>query len=683
MRRRLVQPAIALLAALIPWVSSAAPATPDPLFERDVLPLLRANCLGCHGGLRQKGGLDLRSIPAMLKGGENGPAVKSGSPDASPMWLLVHKGEMPEGEGKQLAAADKETLRRWIAAGLPTVAQRRTPADLDPLLPAGTKHDARDVAAAIDRHVDRGLADAGLTPAGPSDDAEFLRRACLDLAGRVPTAEQAAAFLDDTSADKRAKLIDALLASPQFGEQFGRTWRDWIAPPELPSDANGGKQPHQETRELGKWIGDRVNAGDGWDKIARAMLAVEGDRKSHPELMFLPLQGEGGKTTPGGSARGVASLLMGVQLQCAQCHDDPYRTWSQDEYWALAAFFTRTTGSFGEVRDLPKPPDPKKPQKPDDKKPDDRKKEKAPDARLLAGQIEIPKTAFKNAGRLVRARFLKGDEPPVPPLTEGLRPVLADWLVRKDNPYFARSFVNRTWFAFFNRGIVHPVDDVRDLNPPSHPGLLALLEQELVASDFDVKHVVRSICNSKAYGRTSRPAVASAATTNDPGGVRLTELFGRMPSRVMSADVLYDSLRLAYGDPKLDLRAIDPKDKDGNTVGESAAVGDALLEFQRAFCTNEEDATDFTHGIPQLLTLINHPRLTAGSKALDAYLKANPSSDGGKVVEWLYLSTLSRRPDVREAAEAAAYVSAAADKPKAYAGVLWMLVNRSEYLLVR
>jgi hypothetical protein len=261
--------------------------------------------------------------------------------------------------------------------------------------------------------------------------------------------------------------------------------------------------------------------------------------------------------------------------------------------------------------------------------------------------------------------------------------VLADWLVRKDNPYFAKAFVNRTWFTFFNRGIVHPVDDIRELNPPSHPGLLSLLEQEFVAAGFDVKHVVRSICNSEAYQRTSRPPVAAAATADDPTGAVSTGKFGRMPGRVMSADVLYDSLKLAYGDPQLDLRAIDPKDGDGNTVGESAAVGDALLEFQRAFCTNEEDATDFTHGVPQLLTLINHPRLTVRSAALDAYLRSNPSADGSEVVEWLYLSTLSRRPDPQEAAEAAQYVAAAAEKPKAWVGVLWMLVNRSEYLLVR
>ena len=196
-----------------------------------------------------------------------------------------------------------------------------------------------------------------------------------------------------------------------------------------------------------------------------------------------------------------------------------------------------------------------------------------------------------------------------------LRPALLDWLTAKDNPYFARAFVNRTWSYFFNRGIVHPVDDLRELNPPSHPHVLDLLEQQFKASGYDVKHIVRCICNSAAYQRTSRPA----AGESESRGAALVREFGRMPVRVMNADVLYESLKQVYGDPKLDLRSVDPK--DGNTNGESAAVGDEYLEFQRKFCTNEEDAADFTHGIPQVLAMLNHPRLLAGGPALSAFAR--------------------------------------------------------------
>ncbi len=616
----------------------------DPLLERDVLPVLTKQCLGCHGGLRQKGGLDLRTVPAMLKGGESGPAVKPSDAGASEMWKRIESDEMPPND-KKLTAAEKAAIKGWITAGMPTVAQRQK--DADPLLTAGQKHDPKDVAATIDTHLGKALTAVKLKPAGRSNDTEFLRRVYLDLTGRVPTAEQAAAFLDSKDADKRAKLIDELLATPQYGEQFGRTWRDWICPPELPSDANGGKQPHTEAQNLGKWLGTRFAAGDPWDTIARDVLTVEGDIKSKPQVIFFALSGEGGKSTPAGSARATAALFMGVQLQCAECHDDPFRAWSQKEHWALAAFFAKTSGDFNKVSE----------------------------ARGGKPEVTIPKSAFLNAGNSVPAAFLGGKIPAVQ--GDALRPALAEWLTAKDNPYFARAFANRLWFYFFARGIVNPVDDFRELNPPSHPGLMKLLANEFADSGFDVKHLIRCVCNSEAYQRTSRVAPG----TDEPTVSALTANFGRMPLRVMTADVLYDSLKLAYGDPKLDLRAIDPK--DGNASGESAPVAEPYLEFLRRFGTNKEDATDFTHGIPQMLSMINHPRLLAGSKVLDAKLKAKPAPDSETVVEWLYLSTLSRRPTASEKAAADRYLKKAPDLAKGYNGVLWMLVNRTEYLLVR
>jgi hypothetical protein len=618
----------------------------DSLLERDVLPILTKQCLGCHGGLRQQGKLDMRTLPAMLKGGKSGPAVKAGEPGASEMWARIATDDMPPHE-KKLSAAEKTAIKQWIAAGLPTLAQRQK--DDVPLLNASEKHEPKQVAAAIDEHLGRALNAARLTPAARCDDAEFLRRVYIDLAGRVPTAEAAVAFLDSTDSDKRAKLIDALLAAPQFGEQFGRTWRDWICPPELPSDPNGGKQPNTEAQNLGKWLGTRFAAGDSWDRITREILTVEGETKNKPQVIFFGLVGEGGKTTADGSARGVASLFMGVQLQCAQCHDDPYRSWAQTDHWALAAFFSKTTGDFNKVAESPA---------------------------SKAAQITIPRTAFKNSGTNVPAGFLGGKSLSLQK-DAALRPALVDWLTARENPYFARSFANRLWFYFFARGIVNPVDDFRELNPPSHPGLMALLANEFAASGFDIKHLVRCVCNSEAYQRTSRvPSGTSEQTV-----AAQTLMFGRMPLRVMTADVLYDSLKLAYGDPKLDLRGFDPK--DGILAGESSPVGDAYLEFLRRFGTNKEDATDFTHGIPQLLTMLNHPRLLASSKALEAYLKANPSATPEQSIEWLYLATLSRRPTDPEQADAQRYLKKTADPAKGHAGVLWMLVNRSEFLLVR
>ncbi|MBL8794352.1 MAG: PSD1 domain-containing protein [Planctomycetia bacterium] len=636
-----------VLPSLVVLAWSGGGRAEESLLERDVLPILTKQCLGCHGGLRQQGKLDLRTVPAMLKGGKSGPAVKSGDLDASEMWARIANDDMPPHE-KKLSAAEKAAIKQWIAAGLPTVAQRQQ--DDAPLLPAGSKHEPRQVAAAIDQHLDRALAAAKLSPAPRADDAEFLRRVYIDLTGRVPTAEQTAAFLDDAQPDKRVRLIDALLASPQFGEQFGRTWRDWICPPELPSDGNGGAQPHKQAQDLGVWLAARFNVGDGWNKITREILTVEGEIKTRPQVIFYGLVGEGGKATPDGSTRAVASLFLGVQLQCAQCHDDPYRSWAQTDHWALAAFFGKMTADFTKVTE--------------------------PATNKGGAQISIPKTAFKNVGVNVPAAFLGGKHV-APPQDRSLRSALADWLTARDNPYFARAFANRVWFYFFARGLVNPIDDFRELNPPSHPGLMALLANEFAAADFDVKHLIRCVCNSEAYQRTSR--VASG--TSESATATLTTLFGRMPLRIMTADMLYDSLKLAYGDPKLDLRS--PDTKNSSALGQAALVADPYLEFLRRFGTNEEDATDFTHGIPQMLTMLNHPRLLAGSKALEAYRKARPAASPEQTVEWLYLSTLSRRPSADESADAQRYLQKTNDPVKGFNGVLWMLVNRSEYLFVR
>jgi hypothetical protein len=467
-----------LLAAQVPLACAAQPS-----LERDVLPILTKNCMGCHGGLKQEGGLDLRTVPTMLKGGESGPAIKSGHADESELWRRIEADEMPEGETK-LSADDKATIRAWIAAGLPTIATLQKPED--PILSPGKKHEPREVAAAIDRHIQAALGAQGLKPAPRSDDAEFLRRIYLDLTGRVPTAEQAAAFLDNSDQDKRARLIDDLLSKPEFGEQLGRTWRDWISPPELPSDANGGKQPHKEAQNFGRWLGERFTTGDAWDQIVRDILTVEGEIKNQPQVIFFGLVGQDGKETADGSMRAVASLFMGVQLQCAQCHDDPYRDWSQQEHWALASFFEGMDGDFNKITE-----------KKDHK----------------SAEIAIPKTAFKNVGQMVPASFLRS-ESPLPQGQAAQRRQLVEWLTSQDNPYFDQAFANRLWFYFFSRGIVMPVDDFRELNPPSHPGLMELLASEFAASQFDVKHLVRCITNSETYQATSRIARGAESRRN-------------------------------------------------------------------------------------------------------------------------------------------------------------------------
>jgi len=633
-----------ILAVLGPLVVSAE----EPLLERDVLPILTKNCMGCHGGLRQEAGLDLRTLPGMLKGGESGPAIEPRHVEGSQLWQQIASDDMPAGDDREkLSADDKAIIKAWIDAGLPTVYQRQQ--NVDSLLPGDERHKPQEVSAAIDQHINRFLVSADLKSAAISDDDEFLRRVYLDLTGNVPTASLVTEFLDDEAADKRPKLIDALLATPEFGEQFGRTWRDWVCPPELPSSGNAGGQPYSEAKSFGQWLGKKFAAGESWDRITHDILTVKGEIKQNPQVIFFGLVGQEEKVTADGAARAVASLFMGVQLQCARCHDDPYRAWSQQEHWGLAAFFDRVQGNF-------------------------KKLEVGKGTSETPGEISIPASAFRNAGTTVKAAF-PGDSEFQPHNDEDIRKPFVDWLIAKDNPYFARAFANRVWFYLFSRGIVNPIDDFRELNPPSHPGLIKLLADEFVVSGFDVKHVFRCICNSQTYQRTSRVESGTDSRAREV----LTTAFGRMPMRLMTADMLYDALKRAYGDPQLDLRT----SVTHSTVGMAAPVADAWLEFQRRFRTNEEDATDFTHGIAQMLTMINHPRLLDRSKALDDFLNREPQAATEKTIEWLYLSTLSRRPTDEEAAEANEFVEQGTDAAKAYDEVLWMLVNRSEFILVR
>ena len=643
---RFIASCVALMSVLCQRiVASERPA----LLERDVLPILTKHCMGCHGGLVKEGKLDLRTVPAMFQGGESGPAIAKGDSAKSELWLRIESDEMPAGDDREkLSPAEKAIIKNWIDAGLPTVSQQQL--KVDPLLPV-SRHEPTEVASVVDQHVATFLQAANLTPSATTNDEEFLRRIYLDLIGHVPTAEQASTFLDNDKSTRRVDLIDSLLKSAAFGQQFGRTWREWICPPELPSDGNGGSQPYGEARAFGNWIGKKVSADESWDRITRDILMAKGDIKNNPQIIFFGLAGQGGSTSADGTSRAVASLFMGVQLQCARCHDDPYRDWAQAEYWGLAAFFGRSQGNFKKI-DIGK------------------------GQSKMPGKIGIPRSAFRNAGMTINASYLRTQQDKkIDSAAKDFRTPFVDWLVAKENPYFARSFVNRVWFSLFSRGIVNPIDDFRELNPPSHPGLMQLLTNEFIASNYDIKHLYRCICQSNAYQRSSRVSPGM----DQPAREALTAAFGRMPIRLLNADMLYESLKQVYGDKNFDLRT---SSRD-STVGMAAPVSDQWLEFHRRFGINEEDATDFTHGVATMLTMINHPRLLAGSQALDDYLKSNKDASAQSVVEWLYLSTLSRRPTKDEANEAAAFIAEVSDNQEAYNGLLWMLVNRSEFILIR
>jgi hypothetical protein len=514
------------------------------------------------------------------------------------------------------------------------------------VLPArAAERDPLTTAAAIDRAIDRRLA-AEKVPASPrADDAEFLRRATLDLTGRIPALDKSVSFLDSKDPDKRRKLIDELLASKAYGEHFGTLWRNLLAPP---GNAVKGKAPPDR---FAPWLAEQFDRGRGWDSLVTELLTVEGDANKTPQAAFVMANAENFRPQANLLAASSARLFLGVRLGCAECHDHPFTAWKQDDFWGTAAFFgrLRNTGKKGPPFILTEDPDTSPPIKGDT----------PAIGTAPGGGIVIPQTVGKGAGRTVAARFLGGKETKLDD-DKPFRPVFAAWVTGRDNPYFARAWVNRTWAQLFGRGFVHPVDDLRDGNLASHPELLKLLADEFRDSGYDCKHMLRCVCNSNAYQRTSRPL---------PDNERDAELFSHMAVKPLGPEAFYDSLTVVMTFNKnspVKARSVKLEPRD---------------DFVRAFRTQGEtdDENAFRQGIPQFLKRLNSEMFNEGAPLIDHLTR--PGASREQAIEKLYLATLSRRPRAEEVELMAKYLDKQADAEKGYVGVLWILLSSGEFVL--
>jgi hypothetical protein len=335
---------------------------------------------------------------------------------------------------------------------------------------------------------------------------------------------------------------------------------------------------------------------------------------------------------------------MGVRLECAQCHDHPFARWSKDQFWEMAAFFSTV-----------QPPQRLVPGKGPAKLP-------APKPR----EIKIPGTE-----KVVRAKFLTGKDPE---RVEGMEPrkILAAWLTERDNPYFARTAVNRLWAHFFGVGLIDPVDDEPgDENPVSHPELLAELTKQFVDHDYDVKYLIRAITATQAYQRTSVQTHASQA---DP------RAFARMPVRGLTPDQLFDSIALATGFKE---PAGNPNVRQIGFGNLNNARGDFLNRF-----AGQERATEKQTSILQALALMNG-KFVADATSLErsttlAAVADAPFLSLQQKIETLYLATLSRMPRPEETQRLATYVNEGGprgDQRLALGDVFWALLNSSEFIL--
>lgn len=538
------------------------------------------------------------------------------------------------------------SLAGRLAVGAPPDSQKPAPHAKVAVRTSG--RDVAPVVAEIDRQIATALDSAGLIPSPVADDAEFLRRATLDITGRVPTYGAAAAFLDRPDPQKRATLVDELVASREFGVSLANRWREWIAPRDR-TNVKGGAD------RFGAWLADQFNANRPWNELVVELLTTEADMYRAPQAAFVRANSQESAPKPGLLAAATARLFLGVQLGCAECHDHPYAEWKQADFWSTAAFFSRV----------------RKKSKSDATLTEDAPEEASRvGAALAEASIVIPEGSGKASGQAVPARFLGGGRAALSPAGPW-RPVLAAWITSGDNPYFARAFVNRLWAQFFGRGLVNPVDDFRTENPPTHPALLDRLAEEFVASGYDVQHLVRCICRSQAYQRTSRPT---------PQNESDARWYSHMAIKVMTPEVLYDSLHVVVNAQPGGAPAAKKKSGMSRSAPVTLDSRDAFIRFFGA-SADAERGDSYAYGIPHLLRFMNAPEFNAPAPFIGEQLAAGATPDA--MLDMLYLVALARRPTDRERQRMLDFIAGREAEPLAYGGVLWILLSTSEFVMNR
>jgi hypothetical protein len=495
------------------------------------------------------------------------------------------------------------------------------------------------LARLVDARLAASLKAVRVSPAPAAGDAEFLRRATLDLAGRIPRVDEVRAFLADRRPDRRDRLVARLLASPGHANHLAQVWRAYLAP-----QASTNLQTQHLGVSLEAWLRPRFRAGRPYDALVRELLTAPLDyldrRADGPSALSEGPSAvafyQAGDLKAETVAANASRLFLGVRLECAQCHDHPFDRWTRKQFWQTAAFFAAV------------PP-------------------LEPGGKSTTARLDRRRTlTMPEKGGTIGARFLDGKEPdwarqPDP------RAAFATWLTARDNPFFARVAVNRVWAQLFGVGLVDPIDDFGEHNPASHPDLLDDLARAFAASDFDLAFLYRALTRTDAYRRTSRLTLPAQ---NEP------RLFARMNVKALSPEQLFDSLALATGYRE----RIPPAARPAFGIERGSARGLILGRFGGG-----QSRTDTQTSILQALAVLNGDWLARQTDprqgaTLKAVLSA-PFLDDSSRIEALFLATLSRPPRPEEQARLLAHLRRGRRPGEALGDVFWALLNSHEFLL--
>jgi Protein of unknown function (DUF1549)/Protein of unknown function (DUF1553) len=487
----------------------------------------------------------------------------------------------------------------------------------------------------IDRAIDAKLERLKILPSPAVDDAAFLRRVSLDLAGQLPTPEQVRAFVADASKTKRAAKIDQLIGSPAFVDHWTLKWGDLL-------QNNRKYLGEKGAYEFREWIRESIAENKPYDLMVREMLTARGSSYDHPEANFYRVTRD-----PKPTMEKTTQVFLGVRMVCTQCHDHPFERWTQNQYYEMAAFFSavglRPGYEVGEE--------------------------------ILFDQRQDFDMKHPKDGRVMNPKFIVaahqgGDAAP----TDAARRVAyGEWLTSATNPFFAKSTVNRVWSYFFGHGIIDPVDDIRASNPPTNPALLDALTKDFVDHKFDLRYIMRTITNSRTY---------QASIATNEWNAQDGDNFSHAIPRRLSAEELMDAVTMATGIRPVFPEA--PPDTKAEQLTDPHIGKDGFLDLfgrpPRESSCECERRSDLS--LPQALNLVNGK--TISDAVADAGGRIATAVLGGKsdrqLVEELYLATLSRTPTAAEMDRGLEYLKGESGRAARAQDLLWALLNSKGFL---
>jgi hypothetical protein len=508
--------------------------------------------------------------------------------------------------------------------------------------------DIQAKAVQIDQLVSAKLEKEKIQPHAPVSDEVFVRRIYLDIAGRIPSLKETTEFLADTTSDKRGKLIDTLLASDGYVQNFANYWNDILR---VKSQLTmGNSQPAGAAYT--NWVRESLEKNKPYDQMVRELLAATGDVLENPPVAWYKRVKESQQ-----QLEDVAQLFLGVRMQCAQCHHHPFEKWSQQDYYSFAAFFSQVG-----------------------RKPTAIKGEE-----VIYHKRGLAQTVNKKTRQPVKPAGL-GEETFDIAVDEDPRLRLAAWMSDPTNPFFAKSLVNRYWKHFFNRGLVEPEDDMRETNPPANPELLDALAKHFVETKFDLKAIIRAITRSHTYQLSAVP--------NEFNGVD-RQNFSRYYPKRLPAESLFDAVnqltgsRSAFAGLPSGTRAVSLPDNSYNQGSYFLTVFGRPEGSSACECERTQEAS-----LAQSLHLLNaqdiQVKLTANDGRASTMAK-DAKADPEKLRE-LYLAAFSRDPRPEEIKLGEMHhakprvdgegkpLDSAQAKRQGFEDILWAIINTKEFL---